>query len=181
MNGILRRVGALTIAAGLLPSWGYFMSQWNPSDKGSRRFERSKTPQGAQPRRPKAGRKKKKTLGVAKDVVTRRNRKFVKAFDSSLGYPGEGPRRATPRRCARSRLRVIDKFFKKKGELVPGRRTSAERRLARVGISLREGTLAPKSRELYAAAFLHLWAWAQRAPPDEIRSTSAYDLSLIHI
>ena len=59
-----------------------------------------------------------------------------------------------------------------------GRRTSAERRAARKGISLRDGVIARKTKSLYAAAFVHLWAWACRPPPDVVVSVSAYDCFL---
>lgn len=63
MSRILRRVGALTVAAGFMPSWGCFMSQWNPSDKGCRKFERRRAPRQAAPRR---SRPKKKKWGVSR-------------------------------------------------------------------------------------------------------------------
>ena len=39
LNQVLRLVGALTVAAGFAPAYGYFMSEWNPSDSPSRRWE----------------------------------------------------------------------------------------------------------------------------------------------
>ena len=39
LNQVLRRVGALTVAAGFAPAYGYCMSEWNPSDVPSRRWE----------------------------------------------------------------------------------------------------------------------------------------------
>ena len=88
MNRLLRRICALTSASGFLPSWGYFMSMWSPSDKGSRRYEKQQRGARAQPRRSRG----KKTLkaGTAKLKSTRRNRKFAKAFDSTLGVSRGG-------------------------------------------------------------------------------------------
>ena len=173
MNRILKRIGALTVAAGFLPSWGYCMSQWNPSDKGSRRYEGRHAPSRANPRRART--RGKKTLGVSKAAITRKNRKFSKNFDSTLGYPGEGPKLAAARRVGRSRVRVIPGVLKRKVERVVGKRTSAERRAARAGISLREGAISSTTRELYASAFTRLWAWARTPPPNKISSTEDYD------
>ena len=173
MNRLLKRIGALTVAAGFLPAWGYCMSQWNPSDKGSRRYEGRHAPSGARPRRARPQRRK--TLGVGKAAITRNNRKFPKNFDSSLGYPGEGPKLAAARRIGRSRVRVVPGVLKRKAERVIGRRTSVERRAARAGISLRDGTISNTTRQLYASAFLRLWAWARTPPPDRVTSASDYD------
>ena len=172
-NRILRRVGALTAAAGFLPSWGYFMSTWNPSDEGSRKFQ-GKARSRSLPRRSRP--KSKQVKGVAKSSSQRRNRKYAKDFDSTLGYPGEGPKLAKARRIGRSQVKVIPNKRGKGGmETVPGRRTSAERRVARAGIKLRDGMISAKTRALYATAFLHLWAWAQTSPPDEVSNIPAYD------
>ena len=168
MNRILRRVGATTAAAGFLPSWGYFMSMWNPSDKGSRKFEKQKGVERATPRRTRP--KKKTKLNMARAAAKRRNRTFTKDFDSTLGCPGEGPQLAKARRIGRPRVKVIPTQKKRKLETVVGRRTSAERRAARKGISLRQGMISDRTRSLYASAFLHLWAWAQTCPPDDLSS-----------
>ena len=55
------------------------------------------------------------------------------------------------------------------------RRTTPESVHARLGISLRDSTLAPKTRALYREAFLRFGAWIGRAPPDVLHSVSAYD------
>jgi len=156
------------------------MSQWNPSDKGSRKWEKRKSKTGSEPRR---ARKKKVKVrpGVVKGKTTRANQTFPKGFDSSLGYPGEGPAkrgRRSKRREARSRLRVVAKLSKRLLEGVPGKRTISERRLARVGISLREGLLHPTTKKLYQEAFVSMWHWLQRHPPDEILSVRSYDACL---
>ena len=41
-NRILSRVNALTLAANFFPTYGYFMSEWNPRDPPSRRWERQR-------------------------------------------------------------------------------------------------------------------------------------------
>ena len=96
-------------------------------------------------------------MGVGKSVIAIRNQRFPIKFDGTLGYPGEGPRRAKDRRSAKSRLRAIPQK-RKRTEFVLGRRTSVERRVARMGISLRDGVVSAKTRQLYATAFLRLWA-----------------------
>ena len=55
-----------------------------------------------------------------------------------------------------------------------GRRTFVERRIARMGISLRDGVISSKTKELYASALVRLWAWARRSPPDTIHSVEIY-------
>ena len=105
---------------------------------------------------------------------TRRNQKFPKKFDSTLGHPGEGPRIAQARRVGRSRVKVIQKK-KGDGETIVSKRTSAERRAARKGLTLRDGVILNKTKQLYAEAFVKLWAWAQRPPPDDTTSAKAYD------
>ena len=35
--------------------------------------------------------------------------------------------------------------------------------------------MSEKTRALYAAAFLQVWAWAQSSPPDSIEDVAAYD------
>ena len=74
MNSLLRRIGALTVAGGFLPSWGYTMSLWNPADKGSRRFERGQHRRGAQPRRSRPKKSvKKRMLKKARELLKRNN------------------------------------------------------------------------------------------------------------
>ena len=60
-------------------------------------------------------------------------------------------------------------------EGVPGRRTQSQRRLARVGLALRDSILAPTTRRLYTEAFLRLWEWAGFPPPATITSAETYD------
>ena len=175
MNRVLRRVGALTVAAGFLPAWGYTMSLWNPADKGSRRFSNTKGRRAAHPRRTRPRRAKVKKTWMSKAEFQRRNQKYLKGFDSTLGYPGEGPRLAAARRVGRSRVRVLPGIRKGLKARVPGRRTSKERRQARKGIKLRDGVLQPVTRRLYAEAFVRLWAWAKRPPPDTISNITTYD------
>ena len=198
LNQVLRRVGALTVAAGFLPAYGYFMSEWNPSDKGSRLWESGSGPKGAVPRRPRPRKrpievkKVAKTLhgydvnvteqaclgiltGIGQQNKRRKNRSYPKKFDSTRGYPGEGPARPVDRRLGRSRLRVIGKLKQSLIERVQLRRTSASRRAARAGLSLREGLLAPITRKLYGRAFVRLWTWAGRCPPATLSSSNAYD------
>ena len=173
LNQVLRRVAALTVAAGFAPSFGYFMSEWNPSDTPSRRWEgRSSSSGGSIPRRP---RPRKRKVSSKKGTITRRNVKFPKKFDSTRGYPGEGPARATNRRAGRSRMKVVPKLKQKFLEGIPGRRTQSERRLARLGHALRDALLAPTSRRLYAEAFQRLWVWAGCPPPADVESAAAYD------
>ena len=173
MNRVLQRIGALTVGADLLPSWGSVMSQWNPSDRGSRRFEHRHAKLQARPRRTKP--RKVKKLGVSKSKILRRTPNFHKDFDSTFGCPGEGPRRPTDRRIGRSRIRPVVKVYKRRVEGIAGKRTSVERRISRFAINLREGILAPQTRKLYAQAFVRLWAWARRPPPDRIVCTAVYD------
>ena len=107
MNQVLRRISALTLAAGLIPAYGYFMSQWNPSDGPSRLWEARSAPAGAVPRRP---RPRQRSKVIKKDSFARRNRKHFKKFDSTRGYPGEGPACPKDRRVGRSRLKVVAKI-----------------------------------------------------------------------
>ena len=60
-------------------------------------------------------------------------------------------------------------------DVVPVMRTASERRLARKGITLRDGVLKPKTRQLYRAAFLRLWGWIDCPPPERVTNVPAYD------
>ena len=154
------------------------MSEWNPSDPPSRKWEKSRPPQRAQLRKSRPRKKAKRKVMVVKGKSPRRNQAFGKKFDGTLGYQGEGPRRAmanAPRRLARSRLRVVPKLAKRRMDVVPVRRTASERRLARKGITLRDGVLKPKTRQLYRAAFLRLWGWIDCPPPERVTNVPAYD------
>ena len=155
------------------------MSLWIPADKGSRRFEKRGLRRVAAPRR--TGPKSKHTTAQRwsqKAQIQRRNSTFEKEFESTKGYPGEGPKLAKPRRMGRSRVRVLPGVRLKMPERIPGRRTSAERRAARKCVRLRDGVILPVTRGLHRDAFLRLWAWARRKPPDETSSITAYDLFL---
>ena len=166
LNRILTRVNALTLAAGILPSYAYVMSEWNPSDRPSRRFMKShRTPASAFPRKPKP-RASQRVLGIKKDSIDRRNQKFSKKFDASLGYPGEGPA-SGPRQLHHTRI-----------QRVLNRQTIDERRRARQGISLRDATLAPLTVRLYREAFSALWQWIGRSPPEFCLDNAAYDSML---
>ena len=79
------------------------------------------------------------------------------------------------RRCERSRLRFITGTQKRAAERVLGRQTSQQPRVARAGVTLRDGVIAQRTRNLFAAAFLRLWAWDRRAPSDTLKSAAAYD------
>ena len=46
LNRVLSKTNALILGAGLFPSWAFVMSEWNPSDKPSRLWEK----RGALPR-----------------------------------------------------------------------------------------------------------------------------------
>ena len=148
------------------------MSEWNPSDGPSRQWEGGGGSSGSVPRRP---RPRKRKLEVKKAPLKRANRKYPVKFDSTRGYPGEGPARKLDRRIGRSRIRVIPTLGKKSLELVPSRRTQSQRKLARIGLSLRGGMLAPATRRLYAEAFTRLWRWVGVRPPATVSSVVAYD------
>ena len=111
-----------------------------------------------------------------------RNVDYTKDFDSTLGYPGEGPARR--KRGKRGPIRPNDlrkmeprrKVGVKKGtERVIVRRTQMERHLARRGVSLRDQAISSVTRRLYREAFKALWTWAGRAPPAFLQSIAAYD------
>ena len=172
MNRLLRRAGALTVAAEFPPAWGYTMSLWNPSDKGSRRFAKKTGRREAHPRRTRL-RKRTQNTWIS-DASFHRNQTFHVDFDSTLGYPGEGPKIATAGGPNRSRVRVLPGIRKGLKPRILGRRTSTERRQARKGIKLRDGVLQSVTRKLHGEAFVRLWSWAKRLPPDEIKSVSCY-------
>ena len=175
LNTVLRRTNALTVAAWFFPSYGFFMSEWNPSDKPSRRWEKGGRRKGAKPRR---SRVKKVRI---KDGFARRNVKFSKDFDATLGYPGEGPNRLKLKTRSILRLRMSKaRKGRRQGrrqsrERILTRRTQAERVFERRGIRLRDVTYAPVTRSLYRLAFVELWKWVGRPPPLEVTSARIYD------
>jgi integrase len=133
------------------------MSEWNTSDIPSRIWEKKKKPAAKSfPKRP--------------SVQTRRNRKYVKKFDSTKGYPGEGPRVKQDKKQKRSPVRKVlqGKFLEY--------RTQKERQEARTGVDLRWATLAPKTIALYREAFTALWMWVGKEPPKVVRDQVAYDM-----
>ena len=177
LNTALRKVNALTVGAWLFPSYGFIMSDWNPSDKTSRKWERGKQKEKAIPRR---RRRAKKTVKV-RDGVVRRNVKFLKNFDSTLGYPGEGPRPRKNRERSVFRTWMVKSKWVTRGgrrqlkERMPTRRTQAERVHERKGIALRDVVFASVTRTLYRLAFISLWRWVGRPPPEDIKSARLYD------
>ena len=66
LNNALRKVNALTVAAWLFPAYGFIVSEWNPSDKPSRRWERGGQNRHAYPCR---RRTEKKTVKVRNSFV----------------------------------------------------------------------------------------------------------------
>ena len=195
LNRILSRINALTLAANLVPSYAYIMSEWNPSDRPSRRYMgRQRGQPRAHPKKAKP-RASQRSRGVARDDAgvkatwTSRNRKFERAFDSTLGYPGEGPSRRPRDRRAEARPRAAKAkatkakpthrdVHRSRVERVIARRTRSERMRARKGISLRDSALAPLTRRLYREAFLLFWLWVGRSPPDHCLDALAYDALL---
>ena len=175
LNTALRRTNALTVAAWFFPSYGFFMSEWNPSDKPSRRWEKGGRRKSAQPRR----RRVKKIRVV--DGFVRRNVKFNKEFDSTLGYPGEGPARRKMKARSTIRTRMIKtpgparRVRRQSRERIPTRRTQAERIFERRDIRLRDVMYAPVTRSLYRLAFVELWKWVGRPPPLDVSSPRLYD------
>ena len=177
LSTALRKVNALTVGAWVFPSYGFIMSEWNPSDKTSRKWEKGgQNKKSSFPRRSRA-----KRIIKVRDSFVWINVKFSKKFDSTLGYPGEGPRprRERPRSTfrtwmVRSKARLTGERRQVK-EKIPVRRTQAERVLERKGIALKDIVFAPITRALYRAAFVSLWLWVGRPPPAEITSARLYD------
>ena len=60
-------------------------------------------------------------------------------------------------------------------ELIPTRRTRAERIFERRDIRLRDVVYARITKTLYRLAFIELWKWAGRPPPLEVISARLYD------
>ena len=153
------------------------MSEWNPSDKPSRRSERGGQRKSSQPRRRRVRIRKVQI----KDNFIRRNVKFGKKFDSTLGYPGEGPARKKMKTRSVFRTWMIQaagparRTRRQARELIPTRRARAECIFERRDIRLRDVIYAPVTRSLYRLAFVELWKWVGRARPLEVASPRLYD------
>ena len=163
LNRVLNRTNALTLACRLYPLNAYVMSEWNTSDVPSRTWEKKRSPTA------KSFPKRKGTKQVIRSRAKRRNQVFPRKFDSTKGYPGEGPRV----RKARAKRTPIRKILE--GKFL-AYRTQAERRKARRDVDLRWATLAPKTVALYREAFANLWRWVGVLPPRVIRDPVAYDM-----
>ena len=169
LNELVKKVAALTLAGSMMPTYGYVSSTWNPSDAGSRKWEKAKGGRSSWPRRAR----KPTVRSAAPKLKSRRNQKYSKRFDSTRGYPGEGPgvrgRKVKHHEARRQRAVARD------AERFPARRTQLERYLARRGFNLRSVGLSSTTRRLYREAFEKLWAWVGRPPPIEVLSIRAYD------
>ena len=172
LNRVVKRASALTLAASLMPAYGYVRSDWNPAD-GASRFWEKRRKRSSFPRRRRA----KVVKSPTPKGVTRRNTAFPRDFDSSLGYPGEGParkgKRAKPRAEKRRTAKVI-----KGAERFVSKRTQLERYLARRGFKLRDAAMTEGTKRLYQRAFTAFWTWAGVAPPLYVESIRAYDTVL---
>ena len=115
---------------------------------------------------------------MKKDKAVRRNQVFPRKFDSTLGYPGEGPARKAALRTGRYDRRRRLPRVKRGTERVLARRTQLERVFARKGIVLRHGALKPSTKAMYQEAFRAMWRWVGRPAPKRIESTTAYDALL---
>lgn len=114
--------------------------------------------------------------GPSPKFKARRNRVFAKAFDSTLGYPGEGP---APRKSKRGMVQTRRNSRIVRGaERFVARRTQLERLISRWGIGLRRVAMKPGTKALYREAFEALWYWVGRAPPRYVGSRRAYDAIL---
>lgn len=87
LNRAVKRCSALTLAASLMPCYGYVGSKWNPSDIPSRLWESGRRKAGSFPRRTR--KKPTKRPAPPKDARGAVNRPVP--FDSTRGFPGEGP------------------------------------------------------------------------------------------
>ena len=175
LNRVISRCNALILASDLLPLFAFVQSEWNPADA----ISRIHVPGAA--RREGQGTKRKstsKTQGILKQRSNSkyRNRMFVKKFDSSLGYPGEGP----PLRGKRVPARHVNlvTIRRSRVQCAIGKRSHVERRREREGIILRHAGLAPLTVQIYRIAFNKLWQWAGLPPPYRVTDTMAYDTVL---
>ena len=165
LNRVLNRCNSLTLAAGLFPLYGYVRSDWNTSDRPSRTWAKKKPPAAKSfPKRKSPSRVRGKTA----KGHNKRNRKFPKDFDSTCGYPGEGP----GKQKSRSRVRLA-----LRGRVI-SRRTQVERALERRGVLLKWATLAPITGRLYKEAVKAMWEWLGRPPPDYVQDVVAFDALL---
>ena len=101
--------------------------------------------------------------------------KYEREFDSTPGYPGEGP---APRGVRVKRKQREHAVPHTRQEQFPGRRTRSQRALARKGISLRAAVLLPRTVQTYQTAFAKMWNWIGRSPPISVHSTRTYDALL---
>ena len=172
LNNVVKKVGALTIAASMMPSYGYVKSDWNPSDGASRYWEKRKRKRSSFPRR------RRKPIEKSPDPKsqTRRNRSYEKDFDSTKGYPGEGPARKKRDNAPDQRRRKVK--VPAGAERFMARRTQLERVIVRRGFKLRQVAMKPYTKKLYQAAFAALWKWAGCPPPIHVESRRAYDALL---
>ena len=161
-----------------MPSYGYVRSDWNPTDGASRFWEKRRRSRSSFPRRRKSkARKPDNPKQITRDQDrARQNRKIAKDFDSTLGYPGEGP---APRKYPRTKKEPRRRTKVTTGaERFMTRRTRLERFIARRGFNLRQAAIRPITRKLYVEAFTALWAWAGLPPPTHVASRKAYDALL---
>ena len=105
----------------------------------------------------------------------RRNQVFSRDFDSTLGYPGEGPAHRGTREANRHDWKLVRRHLFQKAL---GRRTQPERRKERAGIQLRQAGLAPLTVHHYRSAFARFWSWLQMDPPFRVVDPISYDVSL---
>ena len=158
LNELVKKVAALTLAGSMMPTYGYVSLTWNPSDHGSRKWEKDKRGRGSWPRRTR----KPTARSKAPLLKSRRNEKFPVKFDSTRGYPGEGPGVKGRRFGGRVARRQRPQF--KHGERFPARRIQLERFIARRGFDLRRGVISKLTKRLYREAFEKLWAWVGATP-----------------
>ena len=110
----------------------------------------------------------------------RRNRKYDRDFDSTKGYPGEGPSKRSPTgrlpRGAPTNTWGIP--IRRRDKFVMVRSSQADRARARAGISLHSSGLAPRTVARYRVAFRALWAWLSCDPPASIVNFKDFDMIL---
>ena len=94
LNRVLRKISALTLAASLMPSYGFTSSKWNPGDPPSRFWESGRARRSAFPRRARrkprtsaadkakreAAKSRKRQGDAAPEDGSRRNQKFARTF-----------------------------------------------------------------------------------------------------
>ena len=107
--------------------------------------------------------------------ASRRNQSFPTGFDSSLGYPGEGPPKRGLRVPLQAHQACVLGVRRKLVQSILSKRTQQDRRVQREGIRLGLAGLAPFTVKLYRKSFVALWDWMSREPPNFITDTAAYD------